>query len=410
MESSEVKRGRHYTISSTFTRFLSRSRDSLVHKNTITEEDLSLKIIASLSTTFNYFELLQLFGDNGYTLFDSPDEVLSEKSRSIVWRMSNDKRTILELLCKKMKEENIPAKQLMYLAFDRKTILPSDCEIFVNDLMKNQDTIFNVNGDPLYDFDGNVLTLSLNVLYEMLFNFKESKKIVSTVVITHSLFSTRNELLTHILQEHDELQKMKESHVLVKMKERLDYIITTYAQFLGPLPKAEIDLIKSTFNKNELPKIFETDSVEDDKVPSRLCKSKKSNKKRLSLRSDPGDVAQVLSSEGEIDKFLNLDTEITKETLTNIHHRLVAQQFVAFDSNYFNKIEKEDWVLGEKSDNVKKWVHATKTIESCVFESTPTRKQITFFVKVMNDCLEMREMNICNIIFSVLVNLSIQKQ
>ena len=121
--------------------------------------------------------------------------------RMAIWTLDGDVRRILKYLIEKVKEKEITQKTITEILFkniDTKNYNVDEC---LNQLINNNETIFDQHGDPEYSLNGLVVLISPEKFFSLAINNIKESKYLNVFLSTYPLFMSGEELYKLIKQE-----------------------------------------------------------------------------------------------------------------------------------------------------------------------------------------------------------------
>ncbi|EKE42360.1 hypothetical protein ENUP19_0163G0013 [Entamoeba nuttalli] len=439
------KRSRRVTITKSLSKVLDvfeKSANSLLDRNSegLTSNQIVFKVVDLTADSFEYAKLLQLFSENDFVLIRNENEVFSPDIRMTVWRMEKNRKIVFESLARKIKETNEQPKKLQFLTFERTKTLPTECEVFVSHVVSNIEEIFSVEGDPIFDDDGYIIQITTEKFFQQLFDPYASTEFIHIFAFTGNILCQPTYIVNQFKYIHNEYSnqlKNEEKYpkkYLENVQNRIESVIEIFLKYqifiLSNEEKIEINqmftspIYSSQFITNIKEILSNKTSgfknpISTKSLFMKIEKKQTRRKKALSISSHPssetpkeesrpkltrtksGDPLSIFESENAKVDFINV------ESFMNIDYKIIAEQLVVYDVNEFKKIPLNDLINSDGSEYFQSYIKVLNKLEDFFIKIMTTTEAFKYFIKVAQCCIDLYDLNMGHLIFSVIVKQSI---
>ncbi|KAL7711648.1 Ras-GEF domain-containing protein [Entamoeba marina] len=398
----------------------------LFEKNTnskkYTSTSISPKIQAAVEDNFSFIKVEQLFKHKNYCIFDDVTICNHLQPRLIVWSLGIDSRNILEKICRRAVQVNYPKHKLYSLIFQQEEKFSDTAQNFITEITDNVNVVFSHYGDPTFNVDGSVLLATQDTFYELMFNVANSEDSVSNYMYSFPLFISPEELLDQFIATSNEpfinsdMSDKEFTHIMEKQY-RLERAVQLFGNIMNPME----DSLKKKYNQyfsfmlesshlsEDLSQNKEMKFPQMDKnlIQSPTTKSRHKKNNSLTILEVKSPYSSVDYSVFESQTIISNNEGVTFENILNYPPKVVAEQLIYFDNHMLQTIHIKELYNYNKSDEFNHYIEKLNVIELILLSCITEKQSFTFFIKTARICVDLNDMNMAHLIFSVIVKQSI---
>ncbi|BFU20459.1 RasGEF domain containing protein, putative [Entamoeba histolytica] len=378
-------------------------------------------------------QLIKEFKNHSYQLISNLDYIFVKQRRVALFHLEPEKRRILQKLCSDILKNKITKEQLLTLTFSDENIHDENCKAFLDDIIQNQSTLFQLEGDPLFDSDGSIVECSSEELWSLALDPFLPDYLTSIFVYVAPLFTTLEFIVDHLQIEQmycdnnprlDEerfkkLQKIRDialsaprcyTKIPAKIQKQMTEIFTT-----NNTPRVLVNEIRGALRLPSLPEKMSALEEFATVRSNSLYSSRRSYKLRrgmaTSLRlSETGPHPKQDEEEEKGTPSIQITQQYEDMFfLFKEKSSVIARQLALFDQKLIKRVEKYDLAKEQvdKCKSVQQYIDNLQRIEEFFLDITKDKKSLEKVIKLGCCCSDINEMNMAHLIFSVLVRRSI---
>ncbi|EDR27631.1 hypothetical protein EDI_278020 [Entamoeba dispar SAW760] len=406
-------------------------------------EPIHIKVINQITNCDNYDKLEKVMSTYTILFFEKPLDRKVICPRMLIWKLEETHRIVLEVICRLLKNKKDKNEILTPILSEGQPHNAEALQQFIEDIFSNE-SLFEKEGDPSFNDNGEIVTISKECLKELLFKPEGSKELDEFFSFTQQNYFTENELINLLeLKIHEMSINLDSSSSYTNGQISKSLVILCGINSFGSDTLSQIKKIRRTHTPQKVTfstfKISVNQSTDEDikttpkSAPKRLtrkrCNSASKIDRHLNTKLTE---SQILSpedkkspKEAELLSFSKITTESSKdltislsndsqkieEGITNdnilvIDPKILAEQLMIYDIDLFGNIPLNEITLIDKSPLIIYGTSKLTQIESLVIKQSKTRNGIDYFIKVAYKCFKLGDFNMAFIIYSCIVRAS----
>ncbi|EKE42739.1 hypothetical protein ENU1_011710 [Entamoeba nuttalli P19] len=336
-------------------------------------------------------EISTFFFENDFCLIQDESKCNYNDFRMVVWGFDQNIREIFKKLCFIASQKKNGVGILMEMCFNHKHLLLPYCESFIKNVLNQFKIVFNPNGDPLYNENGEIEEISKEKFIEMIFDQPKGKRYIDSFIYSFPLFLTKKELIDLIIKQHKRLKDLIHFHHL--MEEKANLLQKVIEQTVITI----VRVIALDIKEKKLLECF------NDEIYSLsfINQIKFQLTKQTSIQFQTKD--ELILSKGFIITGNNPKTKSKKKlfdiTLLDINNyqklppKILAKQLILFDWRMTENINVNNIIKFEENENINEWIHLVKRITKKLMKLITKKNEIKYILKLLEELLEQNDFN-----------------
>ncbi|EKE38294.1 hypothetical protein ENUP19_0083G0088 [Entamoeba nuttalli] len=404
-------------------------------------EPIHIKVINQITDCDTYEKLKKVISTYSIQFFEKPLESKVICPRMVIWKLEETHRMILEVICRLLKNKKDKNEILTSILSESQPHNTKFLQQFVEDIFSNE-SLFEKEGDPSFNDDGEIVTISKECLKEILFKPEGSKELDELFSFTQQNYFTENELInllelkiyemninTDSCSSYTNEQISKSLVILCGInsfgsdtlsqirKIRMSHKKVTFSSFRIAIDQSTDEGVKATSKPapKRIPiKRYNSASKIDLRLNTKLAESQilstgdKKSPKEVELLS-----LSKITTESSKDLLISLSNDsykveegIVNDNILGIDSKIFAEQLMIYDIDLFGNIPLKEIILIDKSPIIIYGTSKLTQIENLVIKHSKTRNGIDYFIKVAYRCFKLGDFNMAFIIYSCIVRAS----
>ncbi|ELP93918.1 hypothetical protein EIN_178750 [Entamoeba invadens IP1] len=349
-------------------------------------------VLKILKDEYNVEERLTTLIEKNFVGVIQENPCCCPNSRILYWSLSGATREIISILVALYKQSDINEKVVKGILFGVSSFTAPQA-LFYSNIILSLDKMKEPIGEPTYDMNGKIITLTPKSLFYCAINEIEGDKIMNLFLFSFRFWDDEKVVLEWCEEEY--------THCVVEWE-----LGEGVKDYLGRIENIMLHVLKYSKMKDEVLKDYVEKYVNDSRFSkyfiSRLNEEfyqkntnsdvpiKEKKKKRKERR-------YISQSEEPETAFINDEKEIVivhKNNLMEIHPKIVAQQMAIFDEWNFHQIDVKSFVFNENNEQVNLYNRRIQSVLQMVKALLVDSKAMKYFIQVVEYFVEMKEYNL----------------
>ncbi|EMS15240.1 RasGEF domain containing protein [Entamoeba histolytica HM-3:IMSS] len=404
-------------------------------------EPIHIKVINQITDCDTYEKLEKVLSTYTIQFFEKTLENKVICPRMLIWKLEETHRIVLEVICRLLKNKKDKNEILTSILSESQPHNTKVLQQFVDDIFSNE-SLFEKEGDPSFNDDGEIVTISKECLKELLFKPEGSKKLDELFSYTQQNYFTENDLINLLEQKMYEINTNTDScssytnEQISKSLVILCEINSFDSNTLIQIRKIRMSHKKETFSSFRIAINQSTDEgvkITSKRAPKRipikrynsaskidLCPYTKLTESQILSTEDKKSPKEVellslskITTESSKDLTISLSNDSYKveegnvnDNILGINPKIFAEQLMVYDINLFGNIPLKEIILIDKSPFIIYGTSKLTQIENLVIKHSNTRNGIDYFITVAYKCFKLGDFNMAFIIYSCIIRAS----
>ncbi|EDR24936.1 hypothetical protein EDI_038400 [Entamoeba dispar SAW760] len=362
------------------------------NRNVFGDKNLIVEIILDMiKQEYKIEEISKFFFENDFCLIQDESKCNYNDFRMVVWGFDQNIREIFKKLCFIVSQKKNGVGILMEMCFNHKHLLLPYCELFIKNVLNQLEIVFNPNGDPLYNENGEIEEITKEKFIEIVFDQPKGKIYVDSFIYSFPLFLTKKEFIDLIIKQHKRLKDLIHFHHL--MEEKVNLLQTVIEQIVSTI----INIIDLDIKEKKLFECFNDEIYSLSFINQIKIQLTKQNSIQFQTKDE------LVLSKGFIITGNNPKTKSKKKlfdiTLLDINNyqklppKILAKQLILFDWRMTENINVNNIIKFEENENINEWIHLVKRITKKLMKLITKKKEIKYILKLLEELLIQNEFN-----------------